>query len=798
MRNRLVHITVAAILALSLGACQKRYEIVDELGISSHTLNLTQEAGSTHIMVYSTGSWTVALSKDVEWASLNKLAGEGMSEFVFSYSANYGVTRDIEIIVTRDSRVERIKVYQSGHITNPYIFLGRTKVVLPKQGTDYALELRTNLDKELDKVRARAIYYDGAQPDTLEVGDPSPKAWITSCNVSGESAHFVTLANSEGLDREADVVYYLRDATGVETQAIVRVIQTSKDPSFGLDDDSGRFFANDQTHVIPAAENNIWSLPGVSVTASQPWITEAEVVEDGLSFRTQENPGPGSREAVITVSYTSPEGLPAGDSFTVTQDDGKLLSFEELRSRVSGTIKGKLLLRGIVVSDPGSANVCSNVQTGQYQFDKSVNASTAYLESEDGEYGVCLKFASAQDNIPARWDRILLDLDGLSIMRESNPLRYTLSGITADKVTVTEQAQVPAKERKIAELTDNDIFTYVSLKDIEIVFKDGAYTNVNEEYTGKIWDVAPLLCTDPEGETISMLTNAEAPWRRTAQYDVLWYGCLPQGSGTLSGVIVSDDIAPVRWGRLGRYQIRPMNVDEIALTGPKFSNIICEWNWDGDTQTLTQDEGKGTLNKYESKTAFDLDYNNPFLPVDDSPNGRSTDKNLHGMVFKGALCLTYDWWVFEGEDAGTGRYFDVSFTTSGISCSNLAVGITWCHGFADKVFEAGGPSHWKALVSTDNAVTFEEVASLKQRSCVWNGDAAQDAVPGFTEHLFTLPSSCYGKNVVVRFQVADDTSDIEPPTGASSWKEAHGAEKGKISQGNRASVRIGTITVRYN
>ena len=101
MKRNLLYMLLALLPALS---CQREYAIFDDLSITNHTLNIGRTPGQTHIMVYSTGSWTVALEKDVEWASINRTAGEGLGDFVLSWSANYGVTRHVDVLVSRAPR----------------------------------------------------------------------------------------------------------------------------------------------------------------------------------------------------------------------------------------------------------------------------------------------------------------------------------------------------------------------------------------------------------------------------------------------------------------------------------------------------------------------------------------------------------------------------------------------------------------------------------------------------------------------------------------------------------------------
>ena len=810
MKRTILYLLLTALVPLVLSGCREEYEIFDDLAVTSHTLNIAQTPGKTHIAVYSTGDWTVAFDKPVDWASLDRLSGSGLGDFVLSWSANFGTTRSLDILVSRDNLTERITVVQTGSVTTPYISFGRTKVTLPRQQRTFSVPLTTNLGFNMTDFRAKAIYFhDPAHPDTLEIGALSEKAWISAYKVEEDHFEFTVKANEGSADRSASILCYMTDAAGKEVKASLSVLQSASDPVFTLDSSVGMYYANEKVFLVPALKNNIWSMDGISVTADAAWIQDLTVVEEGLSFRVGENKDGDERSATITVSYTSPEGLKAGCDYYVSQAGDKMLSFEELRARVPGTIRGSLLLEGFVLSDASCPNVCSSPQTGQFEFDRSENERTSYLESMDASYGLCLKFTNAVENKLQRGSRVIVRLDGLTLERASAPLRYTLSGLTADHIArVQDDTPFPEKRRSIAQLTDADVYTFVTLQDMEILCKDGCYTNASEGYSLKDelnplgaafprWDVAPLLCTDASGNAIHMLTNAAAPWRRTG-HDVAWYSCLPQGSGTISGVVVADAVAPVRWGNLGRYQIRPMDVSDLQLDKPAFSNILCEWNWNDGVEKLTPDVGRGSFQKYDAATRFVQDYNNPYLPTEDTPNGYGTD-NMKGLVKGGAICLTQSWWDFEQNE---GKYFDVVFSTSGLSGSNLVFGIVWGHGLGSSA-TVYGPSHWKVLYSTDGT-TFSEVPSagiLKQRSCAWwsNPQTSQDATPGYTEHLVKLPSSCFGRNsVTVRLQVADTTTDIVPATGASLWPQALGIERGNLSPNSNGPVRIGTITVRFN
>ena len=78
-------------------------------------------------------------------------------------------------------------------------------------------------------------------------------------------------------------------------------------------------------------------------------------------------------------------------------------------------------IEGFVVSDPASKNIVSSPQTGQYAFDRTENDRTVYLESTDGRYGFCLKFATEDDNTLERFSKVRLSLDGAILEKKAVP-----------------------------------------------------------------------------------------------------------------------------------------------------------------------------------------------------------------------------------------------------------------------------------------------------------------------------------------------------------------------------------------
>jgi len=807
------YISIIFALAVVATACEKRFELDLPLAVSTHTVNLKSAAGSTHVLVYSTGRWTAKFTEEVEWASLNKQEGEGNNDFVFTYSENYSIARKVGVILTTDEKCDTINFIQAGAITEPQLSFKTSSIPLTASASDVAVAVTTNLLYSIDKVESEVSF-----EDSLTV-DP----WLTDVAVTAKQLTFKVKANTAGEIRTGYINIKVTDVSGKYTdfKTKLTVVQTMEEPKLVLSESSSVIKGNAAECLVPASENNIWPYADkitytlTGVPEDDPWISKMTLTQDGLSFKVTDNESGVARSGKITLAYTDASGKAITADYSVSQKVyPTIVSFEDIRALPVGVNKlTDKLLNGYVVSDYTSKNICQSPQTGQFKFDFTENGKTAYVESKDGKYGFCLKFDTEDAFQAARYSEVKIALDSIFIVKNESPEFYTLRGFTAESVvevkTVSE-FNIPVKTRKPNEITDTDIFTLVSVPNLEILSKDGCFTNCTDGYSYKCpanpysgatsprWDVAPLMMSDMEGNTISMLTNGSVTWRRglvKAQYDLKWGSVVPQGSGTFKGVVVAEDLVRYNMESVGKYQLRAMTKEDIALDKPAFSKTIVEWNWNDRVTDIIPEIGEGTLSGCGT-TAAASDFNNCFNGSSgDGGNGGSTS-NQKGLATNAALKLSNSWWDFTND---VGKSIDVSFSTKGVSGSNMIFGIVWGHGaMGDTTLDS--PAHWNLLYSVDDGATFTKVEGnlVKNRSIVWWTTTSQDATPGFQEYIRRLPSECFGKDkVIVRLQVADKVTDKAPGTSASTWQTNLGIEKGTLTN-KTTELRVGTITVRYN
>lgn len=788
-------------LACLCTACNRPFEMDLPLAVSSNRVELKKEAGSTHVLVYSSKKWTAKFAEEVDWASIDKNEGEGNNEFVFTYSENYGIARKVDVVLETVSEKETITFIQAGAIETPSYSFNPSSVTLTKSSAEIVIPVETNVAYGLETMEVSVDYEQG-------------KDWVSDIRFDQKQLSFKVLTNDSGAARKAVINFLLPEVTGERSdyKNTFSIEQTIDLPSIKIKENPDNYVRNEASYSAEIEENNIAlfldkvQISVTGITEDNQWISDVKLTKETLSFHLSANEGNTQRIGAINLSYTDLDGNTLNVTYPIVQD--AVNPYEYLRSLPAGRIPEGAVLTGFIVSDYTSENVSKTTQTGRYMYDFDEPHRTAYIESADGTYGVCLKFESMEAAKIDRWSSARINIGGKNLEIQQNPKCYTVTGLTASDIIETTpgtEAGIPVKNRTIAELTDLDIFTYVQLQGVEILSKDGSYTNVYEGYSyideskginppdgvknNPHWDTAPLTMTDQTGRTICMLTNTCAKWRRKSDSSFAdkWGSCVPQGSGVFKGIIVAETLHRYNNENVGPLQIRAMAEEDIALNDAKFSKSIAEWTWNTSRSNLAYpDEGNGEIVIYgTAEIASYTDLNNPYW----GGNGFGADK---------AVYIYNKWWDYSGDEGG--RYFDVKFSTRDASGSNLIFAITWGHGFFGST-NIGAPALWDLLYSVDGGQTFTKLDGnyIKNSHLFWYTNTTNDSAPGYEEYVRQLPSSCFGKDeVIVRLKVARNVAD-GVPSGMSDtdFLNNKGREIGQIKNGGY-SIRVGSIAVRYN
>ena len=375
-------------------------------------------------------------------------------------------------------------------------------------------------------------------------------------------------------------------------------------------------FENITVDIAYTKEDNVDWVENIS-------IEDLESEERILTIETERNTSDMiPRAAAVTLSFTDGWDDTVAVEFNLMQRTaqetlGRDITFEEFRTTyaLNKVIDDYVLIEGIVVSNKANHNAGENTQITTSTIDYTISDRTVYLETYDGKSGIALLTTTADDNVFQQYDHVQLLIQGAKGMCVENPDRYELHNVTKAMVTsrvAGSASDVPVKEKYMSQLTDDDFYTYVTLKDVEFPVRKGAITPINEGYaigTGAHrLSKYPLLVRDINGDDMYMYTNTNCKYRSDGTR-------LPYGSGKISGVIVHERFSRFEWrdgadpaemdddptlGYIGRYQIRHQTKGDIwdkmnNSVEDSFSALLTEYRyWNPDLENEVQRPTYGT------------------------------------------------------------------------------------------------------------------------------------------------------------------------------------------------------------
>lgn len=556
----------------------------------------------------------------------------------------------------------------------------------------------------------------------------------------------------------------------------------------------GDSHARISTNVDPSAV----SFRTVYLDSDAPdWITSVKMSGSEIVLSTVDNPDPKKvRRAVIEVAYTDGWNETVGGSLRITQANssnkaGNVITFEELRALATSSrvvIDDDYTLEGYVVSDRNCGNAGDNIQTTSTTIDTTVCHKTAYMESLDGKYGVAVEFATMDDNVLDYGSRAVINLEGATLIMEDEPLRYTITGMTGSRVVSSQQvelSEIPSKVKSISELTDDDIYTRVTLRDCEFPVRKGSLTPVNEGYThlfsAQRVTKFPTLIRDIDGSSMYVYTNITCPYRRNGIR-------MGYGSGSVTGIIVhekyrsfvdKDGSDEDSCGNIGRYQIRHMSRADLDFQDDfkdGFSEMICEWRYlvqgNESDNSWNATYGSGTMNQSNPGSVQGV-FNTHTYPVYDfsylGPCGKSftTNVNAFGIILedgtdygrdysfdpqKGNLAanstialawMASTWW---NDSRKAPEYWLIHFSTKGISTDHLSMQMSMLNASQ----EGKSPVQWEAqwAQTATQATSWQKIADFVVPDVVLYSVTQPWQCAGFKPMDFALPLEMLDKDDV--------------------------------------------------
>ena len=757
LRKCLAAMTLAS--ALFATSCQKETEspTTMTLAVNDNTINLEPKSGKEHVLVYAKGQWNADFKEAVEWAAIEEGSGTGNGEFILTYKKNPDILRRAEILLTAAGvdKTITITVNQEGEKGTPKLaFAENEKSYIAWEVKD-AIAVESNINQSLIKAE-------------------SSVEWIGSLELKDGQLSFTVAENTTGEARKGTLTVSYTDIDESVYRAVAEITQGAEPGHLALNETEMAIEAFAGTKTAP------WDcvlgtfMPeltsSVNYEGSQKdWISNVTTTTEALSFDVTDNETKEARTAVIKVELAS-KGIAV--ELKVTQGiKTRQYSFEELRAVLPSAGEQAFegdFFEGVIVADAGQKNMETNPMTSATSYDDNESAITNYVQSLDGKYGMRLKFATAADNTLKKGDKVKISLAGATLVREDNPVRYTLRGVSANSVTVEENVQLTARQKTIAELTDEDVYTLVTLPDVEVPFCYGSWVNVRKEWIdAKRINFDNRILRDVNGNEIRMIVNTDAEWYLTD-------AGVPKGSGPVSGVIVNTTSEYYGSDILGKYQIRPMKLSDIEIKDNGFSETLVAWDYStgfSRVSSLEATTGTGTFaasSMAQANTFLQFRHTSPYPKG--YPKGANIDKSV--------------WW----KDGAAKDAVTFQFSTKDAAGKKMTLSFGALIGNYKEEAASQGPVHWNVEYSLDgtNYILIEKVMIRPmgaEKSTLLFLPASLD------DQCVELPDAIAGQdNVTIRFIAADDaTVDFS--------KKDYSA---KVVDGCNFRLVIGPIAVKYN
>ena len=506
----------------------------------------------------------------------------------------------------------------------------------------------------------------------------------------------------------------------------------------------------------------------------------------------------------------------------------------------SRVIKQDCIIEGVVISDFRSANIDLNPSVTANRLDYYNNDATAYIQDYDGQCGVRVVFSESSDNRLSRADRVKINAKGCLLERMESPDCITLQGLSWLSVVQSvpgSETDIVRKERNISELTDNDIYTFVSLNNLEFVFKNGSYSDINErhaafcpaihmgtcEVTGRMDGWASLL-RDAQGSCIYMLVNMLCEWRRNGRG-------VPQGVGNVEGIIVHT---PMRryGGDMGRYSIRPLDESGVKIPRGRASNWkrLTAWVRDGSAgQTLVFEmlgeqsglwqngrKGDRVLNDDGPGKGFLWTDSDAFIHVGSDYNSLTAEKD--GAVPNGAIVFKGSgagWYSFDanGKALPDTKSFFIEVDARKVKGDVMTLSFSWLAGTSSPEDNWGFPAQWIVQYSQDGNSweTMPEIATgnniINLRAHPWMDKKIErlggmrrtgfDTALGMQQRSFLIPKDAIGKKtVLLRITPANDiyyAHRVDPKASVVDPTKTFSAKM----TGTASIIRFGEISIDY-
>lgn len=547
---------------------------------------------------------------------------------------------------------------------------------------------------------------------------------------------------------------------------------------------------------------------------SSGWIEEpvSGVIGDEFVFAAKENLAVERRGAIITLTapdavgrtmtarlYVSQMANGEVETIPVTVSDVRNFSIDDLDG--DGCIRKNYVLKARVLNDNAQGNGAANRNISIIQQDQTLSSRAVYLQSlepdETGQYcGIQLQFATVEDNSTSRYDLLEINLKGLKFKAEGEkggkiPFHVILSGagvVNIISCSGGSASDLPSITRKMNELKDDDIYTFVTIPEVEIPIRKGPFCPVDLRYSN-ICNKYPMVIRDGEGNIMYLVSNTSCDWARDGKG-------LPEGSGPVTGVIVHEGCDNFEWnseealqsplladyitdvGYIGKFQIRPILKEDIAISSyfdDGLSTLIAEWRYANNLypEQIVLNEKNDTIHPTYPRSANPVDdpelkgyimysggkiskgqdwtHLGPVVDgvITDIPGGNGVTDVLGRSIHWNPLSYLNTCGIIQGQNCSSWHggnwfsgshstpqlekyYWEIAFSTEGLGAANapLSVNLGVSSAYGD---DTGAPRYWTLAYSTDH------VSWTALNAASFSGEGWRDDTAKGEDYTYTIP-----------------------------------------------------------
>lgn len=453
-----------------------------------------------------------------------------------------------------------------------------------------------------------------------------------------------------------------------------------------------------------------------------------------------------------------------------------MTQIKSMASTQEAKLKAGTTVEGIVISDFRSPNSETNPNIEWNKVDIALSLRTIYIQDAEGVNGLRVVLGSMYDNKFERGTLVRMNLDGARIVKDEETGAVTIYEPKSVE-SVAENVPIPLKERTISQLCDEDIYTLVSVTDLEYLNKQGSFLNIYEmcaQHTRvnelnpptRACDSWASLMLDSEGNHIYLQLNSRLTWRRNTLD-------FPKGRGSVTGVVVSSSNR--RYGAdFGRYSLRPIFRSDIGLAQEEESayHTVASFRWDrnyhhelnfvenGPKRWLGRKDIKNDAVRAETGDAILYNTCGACYSLDTEYDARhAMDGTGMGSRAAGALRMDgdcSDWYTFRnGRIAGVGAII-IEASTKGIHGNGLIFNFSMLAGNHSIKLSHGFPAIWTVTWSTDGTTFRPTGMSFMLKPIAYNRgmyektfySTSYDAAMGFPEFSIKLPPALLGQEKV--------------------------------------------------